>query len=132
MSMTSELVDKLRSIASSEVFYDDRIPSENAKIIKMAADTIEELSIKLHNSQMERSSMYYHNGWILVEEQLPEEQIDEITHNFHEYICSCDFNDEKYIRFYMFENGHWRNYSGGIVDQWIEAWMPLPIPYKRD
>lgn len=65
MSLTSKQIDELRAYAK------DR-KGELAKLINDAADTIEMLSAKLHASQMERSSQYYHGGWIPCQERLPE------------------------------------------------------------
>lgn len=63
MSMTTEFVEKLRKDATalydSEVLINQRIESQCVKDMREAADMIEELSLKLHNSQMERSSQFY-------------------------------------------------------------------------
>ena len=64
-SLISKQIDALRAYAK------DR-KGELAKLINDAADTIEVLSAKLHASQMERSSQYYHDGWIPCSERLPE------------------------------------------------------------
>ena len=54
MSMISKQIDELRDYAK------DR-KGELAKLINDAADTIEELSAKLHAKNMEQSSQYYDN-----------------------------------------------------------------------
>ena len=54
MSLISKQINELR---------------EYAKLINDAADTIEMLSAKLHASQMERSSQYYNDGWVPVDEK---------------------------------------------------------------
>lgn len=131
MSMASELVDKLRSIASSEGFYDDRIPSEKAKIIKMAADTIEELSKKLHYSQMERSNRYYNGGWILCSERLPEEPFgclvtiidsNPVTGEDFENLLPCHAG---------YDGEQWNDADGEEVPFDVISWMRLPEPYKE-
>ena len=66
MSLTSKQIDELRAYAKDK-------KGELAKLINDAADTIEMLSAKLHASQMERSSQYYHGGWIPCSERLPED-----------------------------------------------------------
>lgn len=67
MSLISKQIDELRAYAK------DR-KGELAKMITDAADTIEVLSAKLHASQMERSSQYYHGGWIPMSEQYKNKQ----------------------------------------------------------
>ena len=57
MSLISKQIDELRAYAKDS-------NGELAKLINDAADTIEELSTKLHASNMERSSQYYNDGWI--------------------------------------------------------------------
>lgn len=42
-------------------------------IMKQAADTIETLSAKLQEANMESSDRYYGGGWISCEDRLPEE-----------------------------------------------------------
>lgn len=147
--MTSELVDKLRSIASSEGFYDDRIPSEKAKIIKMAADTIEELSAKLQVSQMERSSRYYNGGWIPVKwHKITEDErkkegypvewdiyLDGLLPNDGDeiLITVSGGNGNTYVeKDECCEDDNGLYLDGGY--DWVEdviAWMPLPEPYKE-
>ena len=124
MSMISELVERLRRYAR---FSKTNTPSWSEAMMQ-AADTIEELSAKLSALQMERSSQYYHGGWIPCEERLPEITIkdmysdkvlvalkwrnDDITHEVGWYyasgIWSCDSEICKVI-----------------------AWRPLPEPYRE-
>lgn len=148
MSMISELVEKLKSIASSEGFYDDRIPSEKARIIKMAANTIEELSAKLQVSQMERSSRYYNGGWIPVkwhnisenerkEEGYPEEWVtylDCLLPNDGDEILITvrGSNGNVYVEKdeCCVDNGYYLDSGHDWTDDVI-AWMPLPEPYKE-
>lgn len=65
MSLISKQIDELRAYAK------DR-KGELARLINNAADTIEVLSAKLYASNMERSSQYYNDGWIPVDDRLPE------------------------------------------------------------
>lgn len=58
MSLISKQIDELRAYAKDN-------NGELAKLISDAADTIEELSAKLHSANMERSSQYYNDGWVL-------------------------------------------------------------------
>ena len=116
MSLTSKQIDELRAYAA------DR-KGELAKLITDAADTIEMLSAKLHASQMERSSQYYHGGWIPVSERLPEENqicivTDETRRNAYEYrFCRQTYDEEQ----------GWTYLKHRII-----AWMPLPESYREE
>lgn len=102
MSMTSELIKRLRLYAKT--YTEPPLGREvdgTPELLRKAANTIEELSLKLHNSQMERSSQYYNGGWISVTERLPGDDeeyleyfpvivkgiIDGGTHDGEEIIC---------------------------------------------
>ena len=112
MSLISEQVRRLREFAKTLKYADEY------NLVNGAADTIEELSAKLHNSQMERSSQYYNGGWIPVSERLPKDKC--------ETYLAC--SDDGYIATIMYdENGRWL-----IDDCKIIAWMPLPEPYGGD
>ena len=62
MSLIGDQVKQLREY--SKELESSCSPSESY-MVKQAADTIEELSAKLHASQMERSIQYYNDGWNL-------------------------------------------------------------------
>ena len=120
MSLTSKQIDELRAYAK------DR-KGELAKLINDAADTIEMLSAKLHASQMERSSQYYHGGWILCSERLPEdEQNVLVTYKTTDKIHPCQYHDDG-------SRNPWYSY----IDQCrahmnvVLAWMPLPEAYRE-
>lgn len=113
MSMISEQVNCLRGFAEVCRTVSDHI---TAKYLDGAADTIEELSAKLHNSQMERSSQYYNGGWIPVSERLPEEA--------GMYLCSYDDDDVGTSYFDIRMN------EFNIFHEQVAAWMPLPKSYK--
>ena len=120
MSLTSKQIDELRSYAK------DR-KGELAKLITDAADTIEMLSAKLHASQMERSSQYYHDGWIHVTERLPKVNTDVLM----------QFKENMTVGFYHL--GWWHVNTGNgfytsilISEDQPTAWMPLPEPYKGE
>ena len=111
MSLTSKQIDELRAYAK------DR-KGELAKLINDAADTIEILSAKLHASQMERSSQYYHGGWIPVSERLPEKP--------NMYTVTDSKGDV--VRFVFYDTESSREY-------WLrcaKAWTPLPEPYREE
>lgn len=132
MSMTSELVNNIRKTADrlmySAILY---FSMDDYDLIKKAADTIEELSLKLHNSQMERSSMYYNNGWISVEERLPET----IGHFSDDMLVAIQWDDGDIttaISYYASKStnifGKW---SVDCFDYHVIAWRPLPPVYEK-
>lgn len=117
MSLTSKQVDELRAYAK------DR-KGELAKLINDAADTIETLSAKLHASQMERSSQYYHGGWIPCSERLPEES--------GRYIITAYDGVSRRTATAVFQKrlGGWC-LSGRMAYWRVVAWMPFPEPYQE-
>lgn len=108
MSLTSKQIDELRAYAK------DR-KGEIAKLVSDAADTIELLSAKLSAANMERSSQYYHDGWIPCDERMPEHR-------------------QRIIAFYPDEDGRHNmqivSYNEHGTTS-MTAWMPLPEPYKE-
>lgn len=134
MSMTTELINKLRLYADD---YD--VPPYGREIVgtvellKEAADTIEELSAKLHASQMERSSQYYHGGWVPVDERLPE-----VSGYGHYFLCCLE---NGVIKILGYSKGPYTTYPAGFYYEkdgftWkqnnnpVIAWRPLPEPYS--
>lgn len=116
MSLTSKQIDELRAYAK------DR-KGELAKLISDAADTIEVLSAKLHASQMERSSQYYHGGWIPVSNRLPDEGVAVLT--------QAKFKDD--MKMAVSCRLDWNYWTGwGTRDVNIVAWRPLPEPYMGE
>ena len=127
----SKQIDELRAYAKKR-------KGELAKLINDAADTIELLSAKLHASQMERSSQYYHDGWIPCEERLPEEYGEyritwTTSASKKRFIGDAEFEvtgkwDAKYDRF----KGEWLlgDYINAYPDVKVIAWKPLEEPYK--
>lgn len=118
MSMTTELIKKLRNYQNLTV-----LPSGVYRTIEQAADTIEELSAKLHASQMERSSQYYHGGWIPVDEQLPE--------NFTKTMVTLKNGgvmEMLYMGKFVFVG--WSELVPTSNENPVIAWRPLPEPYS--
>lgn len=124
MSMTTELIDRLRQHADllKEMGFDPDGMVMND--YKEAADTIQLLSEKLHASQMERSSQYYNDGWIPVSERTPKihqhvllslRSLDVVTgfRGATEPYFYCDGAEVCYVE-----------------PQNVLAWRPLPEPYK--
>ncbi len=67
--------------------------------------------------------------WIPCSERLPEEKINPVTNDFYEYQVTFKSEYMTDIRHYKFGRGHWWN-GGGIMDEYVIAWRPLPHPYK--
>ena len=152
MSLTSKQIDELRAYAK------DR-KGELAKLINDAADTIEMLSDKLHASQMERSSQYYHGGWIPVSERLPEKEtvlatVETKTFKYR-YVCEAvwiprwtwkasfdswedcsEYNedeDEYYVLEGWYERVHnWDDYSYVGIEDDVIAWQPMLEPFREE
>lgn len=123
MSCIAEFVKELRDLQ-----YNTEIDCYGIRelndVCKRAANTIEELSSKLHNSQMERSSMYYHGGWIPCDERLPQEDCG-IYITTHE-------DGSVQVHSYSKTHGFTYNWDVSKPKSEVIAWMPLPEPYKED
>lgn len=74
---------------------------------------------------------HMNDGWIPVDEQMPEEKINPITSDYYEYQVTARFGGDTDVRHYKFGNGHWWN-GPGIVDKYVIAWRPLPEPYNTE
>lgn len=123
MSMTTELIDRLKQHATelhnNLIIINERIENQCVKDMREAAEVIEELSLKLHNSQMERSCQFYHGGWIPVSERLPE---------YDENIFVCDIDGDIYFTHKShLTNKYYDSFGNDIKN--VLAWMPLPEPY---
>lgn len=133
MSMISEQIDDLQML--SEILHGSMIISpkmeektniiENrVKIIDSAIDTIKTQSEKLHAYAMERSSQHYHDGWIPVDERLPND-----AHLCLITVLSKDDKTEICLDTGYY-NGKWSTYSFDYDLYDVVAWRPLPEPYK--
>lgn len=123
MSMISKQIDELRTYAK------DR-KGELAKLINDAADTIETLFTKLSASNLERSSQYYHGGWIPCSERLPEDVKKEYwvcTDTGHQ--CTCRWTNINHFWTDLTTDWHWNIFDVPMHSRVI-AWMPLPEPYR--
>ena len=71
---------------------------------------------------------HMNDGWIPVEERLPDEKTNPVTLDFYEYQTTAKFGDITDVRYYKYGNGHWWH-GPGIVDQYVIAWRDNPEPY---
>ena len=71
---------------------------------------------------------HMNDGWISVDERLPEEKVNPITRDFYEYQVTVNFGFGEDVRTYKYGNGHWWH-GPGIVDQYVIAWRERPDPY---
>lgn len=116
MSMITEQIERLKKYA--QILEDTSTNRVNADLMcvnamREAADTIEELSAKLHAVNMERSSQYYYGGWIPCDERMPEERKSVLVY------CPCGNN----IYCAYLENGQWLlfgAYTNQIIEDVIE------------
>lgn len=144
MSMITDLVERLREYADNpelDMYCTLSCDGECNKILREAADVIEELSAKIQAANMERSSQYYNGGWISVEDRLPEEG--------DWYLAVFKEKDTGYITIPRVA-GYNGGYNGGkgkniwqIIDEYgliqgyrdmleCVAWCELPEPYKPE
>lgn len=72
---------------------------------------------------------HMNDGWITVEERLPEGRINPITNDFYEYQVTAKFGGYIDVRHYKFGRGHWWH-GPAIVDKYVIAWQPIPEPYE--
>lgn len=136
MSLISEQVRRLREFAKTLKYADEY------NLVNGAADTIEELSAKLHKSQMERSSQYYNGGWIPVSERLPRaSEIVLLSLPEHTMVDGEECSPCVICGHYIGGNSEeWGISDGTTVGYGLVAykhckpiaWMPLPEAYQED
>lgn len=76
-----------------------------------------------------KDSKHMNDGWISVEERLPEEKVNPVSQDFYEYQVTAKFGNVKDVRHYKYGNGHWWH-GPGIVDKYVIAWRENPEPYR--
>lgn len=73
-----------------------------------------------------------YQGWIPVEERLPEEG-KEVLAQFVVRVVHINntVDEEVYIHPLYYQNGAWQSFNG-VPNGKVEAWRPLPEPYKPE
>ena len=102
---------------------------------------LEEIDIKIAGSMGKKREgllearkiirKHMNDGWIPVEERLPEEKVNPISRDYYEYQVTAKFGNTKDVRYYRYGNGHWWN-GPGIVDKYVIAWRGNPEPYSQE
>lgn len=88
---------------------------------------------KVINAEMVKEIIckYMTDGWIPVEERLPEEKLNPITNDYYEYQVTAKFGNATDVRSYKFGKGHWWH-GPGIMDDYVIAWRERPEPYRPE
>lgn len=77
-----------------------------------------------------RSHMLENDDWVPVEERLPEEGKEVLAQFVVRVVHTNNTVDEEvYIHPLYYENGVWQSFAG-VPNGKVEAWCPLPKPYK--
>mgnify|MGYP001863135941 FL=1 len=84
---------------------------------------------KLFVTEIIRKHM--NDGWIPVEDRLPEERVNPVSQDFYEYQVTAKFGNVKDVRHYKYGNGHWWHGTGS-VDKYVIAWRENPEPYSPE
>lgn len=91
-----------------------------------------ETVVEAINNIEEAESSCGNDGWIPVSEKLPEEGQDVLA-QFVVRIVSAnnEVREAVYIHVLYYENGAWQSFAG-VPNGKVEAWQPLPEPYKEE
>lgn len=122
MSMLSEQVKNLRKMSirqRNNAKVSEKVFLEIENALHEAADTIEALSAKLANENMERSERYCNGGWILCSDRLPNKTDSYLVVTYSDGISSYIADVDHFIYNGM-PDGHWINGED------VVAWQPMP------
>lgn len=117
MSLTTELIERLRKEADGCMGYRSKRAIRVKHLLREAADTIKVQSAKIHAYAMERSTAYYNGGWIPVSERLPEKPDVYTVTDSKGDVVRFVFNDTESSREYWL--------------RCAKAWMFIE-PYRED
>lgn len=88
--------------------------------------------IRSHMGHGKGTNVLSNNGWIPVEEQLPEEEKEVLAQFVVRVVHTNNTVDEEvYIHPLYYKNGAWQSFNG-VPNGKVEAWQNLPEPYKPD
>lgn len=123
----SELISVFRVGQMIEHYMSDLTPQQ----IKDMQFCLREKSRECAELRMELQELKNkkNDGWIPVEERLPEERVNPVSQDFYEYQVTVKFGNVKDVRHYKYGNGHWWH-GPGIVDEYVIAWQENPEPYR--
>lgn len=123
MSMITEQIKKLKDEADLVECTHDY----TAKLLREAADTIKVQSAKIHAYAMERSTAYYHGGWIPVTERLPDDEQEILFSTKTGRVYSGKYHDDDSANQWYSHKDKCRAWNNVVT-----AWMPLPELYRED
>ena len=126
-----ELEKILEEIDAIKTGYDTECASECDLFDWSCGACVGECDEYIKEKAKEIIRKHMNDGWIPVDEQMPEEKINPITSDYYEYQVTARFGGDTDVRHYKFGNGHWWN-GPGIVDKYVIAWRPLPEPYRPE
>lgn len=107
------------------------VPEPHDKLDEIANDTAEAFIEAYKECQDTIRSHMENDGWIPVEEGLPEEKgVNPITRDAYVYPVTVNLGGVTDTRYYSFWKGHWYNQGPKIMDELVIAWQPLPTPYQ--
>ena len=105
--------------------------------IKETVNRMEELNwvdalVRCHMNDAIGTNVLTKDGWIPVEERLPEER-KEVLAQFVVRVRHTNWQVDEaiYIHTLYYEEGHWKSFNG-IPNGKVVAWQPLPNPYKGE
>lgn len=141
MNMINELIQKLRHYAEEykNPPYGREICGTKELLIQ-SADAIEELSVKVAQQNMEKSSQYYNGGWIPVGERMPKEHnsifakfkgtekwVNGMAEKFSDDVnVTVEYeNGAKKVKTLHTCDGKWQT-ENSLLKFKVIAWQPLP------